>query len=131
MHNLNADSDSDFGWQPEKDHDCPGVLCCPRCSSARIHKPRWGRKVAGLIGLMAGAVSGLVSALGGLPGQVALAVSMRWHWLGLAAAVALAMLAAAGVGCGIGAALGDSVDSYLLNPHECLSCGFSFGPIAS
>lgn len=114
------------------DHHCPGVLCCPRCSSQRfqIQESDAGRRWAAVIGTTAGALSGAAPLLAEFGSPFERSTS-RLVWAGICASLLIAMIAGANVGCRAGAELGSYIDRYILRIEQCDDCGYLADPLAS
>lgn len=113
----------------ESDHRCPGVLCCPRCTSQRlqVQDSGAGRRWAAILGTTAGALSGAAPLLLelGLPFKG----TSRLVWVGTGACLVIAMIAGAKVGCLAGAELGSCIDRHILRTEHCDDCGYQADPL--
>ena len=114
----------------QSDHRCPGVLCCPRCTSQRfqLQDSDSGRRWAAILGTTAGALSGAVPLLLelGLPFKG----NSRLVWVGTGACLVIAMITGAKVGCLAGAELGSCIDRLILRTEQCVDCGYQAVPLA-
>ncbi len=143
--NLNLSTDAMSEWQDgdvafstdpdpslrrqDSGHRCPGVLCCPRCTSQRLRlqDSGAGRRWAAILGTTAGALSGAAPLLLelGLPFKG----NPRLFWVGTGACLVIAMITGAKVGCLAGAELGSCIDQHILRTEQCDDCGYQADPL--
>lgn len=101
---------------------------CPQCQSLHIKSLHYGRKIGGVIGLIAGIASGVVAVFSGdtVEDIFSMVASRTGVQIGSISAALLAAIREGTAGCVLGVMLGDMIDNEMLNNHKCLSCGCRF-----
>ena len=87
---------------------------CPRCNSPFVMSHNVARKLGGLVGAVAGTISGLNGN------------AHKGDFLSSLAGNLIAALLGATAGCSAGTVLGAAIDDNILNNYECLKCGHRF-----
>lgn len=104
------------------------TILCPKCKSKQVLTKHTARKIGGTLGTTAGTVGGVTTALsaaqvGASIGIVAGPIGSIFG--GLAGAVVGGLVGGV-AGCSAGTALGEMVDTTILDNHECVRCGHCF-----
>lgn len=117
---------------------------CPECLSPQIESRHLARRIAAVIGVAAGATSGVVRTLQAAEVvstgvKIGLAAGLRATGgpivgpvAGTVASALVAALLEGAAGCALGVRFGEAVDRMILPNYRCLSCGHTFStPIDS
>jgi len=87
---------------------------CPRCNSNAVVAHNYARKLGGLVGTIAGTITGLKGSRVSGDSLSSLATGL------------IAALLGATAGCSAGTILGSALDDNVLNNFQCLRCGHRF-----
>lgn len=104
------------------------TILCPKCKSKQVLTKHTARKICGTIGATTATMGGVATTLsaakiGASFGMVAGPIGSV---LGGITSAVLVGLVSGVAGCSAGTALGEMVDSTILDNHECVRCGHCF-----
>ncbi|WP_224056782.1 MULTISPECIES: complement resistance protein TraT [Burkholderia] len=104
------------------------TIPCPRCRSIGTEPLNHATRIGGAAGTVAGAAGGVAMTLAGA--ETGAAIGMLAGPIGSAlgglTGAILAGLIGGTTGCAAGAALGEAVDTHVLDNTRCLHCGHTF-----
>lgn len=102
---------------------------CPRCQSAQVATRNHARKAVGTIGTVAGTANSFSTALKGaqVGHRLGLIAGPAGMAMGPIAGAILGGLLGGAMGCSAGIALGELIDSKVLDNYRCLDCTHTFG----
>ncbi len=104
------------------------MIHCPQCNHTHIITKDTGKRVASIIGIATGAISGLsssmihirigsnIGSIAGPPGII----------IGTLSGAVISALLGAGAGGITGAQIGGMIDQQILGNHLCTQCGHTF-----